>query len=162
MRAIVLSDSHGDTASLERAIASVGEKNIDMIIHLGDIARDTDYLEMMYYPVKVVSVLGNNDFLRGGDHERVIEFDSHKILICHGHTLGVSYGTQKLETLARQKGCEAALFGHTHTSSLKKCDDGLIVLNPGSVSRPRGGRPSFAVLETEGGKLKAAIVDWAL
>lgn len=162
MRAIVLSDSHGDTASLERAIASVGEKNIDMIIHLGDIARDTDYLEMLYYPIKVVSVLGNNDFLHSGDYERVIEFDSHKILICHGHTLGVSYGTERLETLARQKDCEVALFGHTHHATLKKCDDGLIVLNPGSVSRPRGGRPSFAVLESEDGKLKAAIIDWVL
>lgn len=162
MRAIVLSDSHGDTASLERAIASVGEKNIDMIIHLGDIARDVDYLEMLFYPIKVVSVLGNNDFLRTGDYERTIEFDSHKILICHGHTLSVSYGTEKLEALAQQKECEAALFGHTHSALLKKSDDGLIVLNPGSVSRPRGGRASFAVLETDGEKLKAAIIDWVL
>ena len=161
MRAIVLSDSHGDTASLERAIASVGEKNIDMIIHLGDIARDVDYLESLYYPIKVISVMGNNDF-RDGIYERAIEFDSHKIFICHGHTLGVSYGTEKLEALARQKGCEAALFGHTHHASLQKCEDGLIVLNPGSVSRPRGGRPSFAVLESENGKLKAAIIDWVL
>ncbi len=162
MRAVVLSDSHGDTASLERAIASVGEKNIDMIIHLGDIARDVDYLEMMYYPTKVVSVVGNNDFLRSGDHERVITFDNHKIFICHGHTLGVSYGTEKLETVARQKDCEAALFGHTHHAILKKCDDGLIILNPGSVSRPRGTRPSFAILETDEGKLKAVINDWVL
>lgn len=162
MRAIVLSDSHGDTASLERAITSVGEKNIDMIIHLGDIARDVDYLEMMCYPIKVVSVVGNNDFLRSGDCERVITFDNHKIFICHGHTLGVSYGTEKLEALARQKGCEAALFGHTHHAMLKKCDDGLIVLNPGSVSRPRGGRASFAILETDEGKLKAVINDWVL
>lgn len=162
MRAIVISDSHNDTASCERAISSVGEKNIDMIIHLGDIARDVDYIEMLYYPIKVVSVVGNNDFLRSGDSERVIDFDGHKIFICHGHTLSVSYGTEKLETIARQKGCEAALFGHTHKSVLKKCGDGLLVLNPGSVSKPRGGKPSFAVLETENGKLSAAIVDWVL
>ena len=162
MRAIVLSDSHGDTASLERAIAAVGEKNIDMIIHLGDIARDVDYLEMMYYPKRVASVVGNNDFMRSGDHERVIDFDGHKIFICHGHTLGVSYGTERLETIARQKGCEAALFGHTHQPTHKKCDDGLIVLNPGSVSRPRGSKPSFAILETEDEKLKAVINDWVL
>ena len=162
MRAIVLSDSHGDTPSLERAIASVGEKNIDMIIHLGDIARDVDYLEMLYYPIRVASVVGNNDFMRQGDHERVIDFDGHKIFICHGHTLGVSYGTERLETMARQKGCEAALFGHTHSNMLKKCDDGLIVLNPGSVSRPRGTKASFAILESENGELKAVIVDWVL
>ncbi len=162
MRAIVLSDSHGDASSLERAIASVGEKNIDMIIHLGDIARDVDYLEMLYYPIRVASVVGNNDFMRQGDHERVIDFDGHKIFICHGHTLGVSYGTERLEAIARQKGCEAALFGHTHSNVLKKCEDGLIILNPGSVSRPRGTKASFAILETENGKLKAAVVDWVL
>ena len=162
MRAIVLSDSHNDTASCERAIASVGEKNIDMIIHLGDIARDVDYLEMLYYPVKVVSVLGNNDFLRTGDCEKVIQFDGHNIFICHGHTLSVNYGTEKLETIARQKGCKAALYGHTHHAVLKKADDGLMILNPGSTSRPRGGKASFAVLETEGDKLSAAIIDWIL
>ena len=160
MRAIVISDSHTDVSSCERAISACGK--IDMIIHLGDVARDVDYLEMCYYPIPVVSVLGNNDFLRSGDYERVIDFDSHKIFIAHGHTLGVSYGTGQLEAAARQKGCEAALYGHTHRSVLKKCEDNLLVLNPGSVSRPRGCAPSFAVLETDGGKLSAVIVDWVL
>ena len=117
---------------------------------------------MLYYPIKVVSVIGNNDFLRTGDSERVIDFDGHKIFICHGHTVGVNYGTERLESVARQKGCEAALFGHTHHSVMKKSEDGLLILNPGSVSRPRGGSPSFAVLETENGKLSAAIIDWVL
>ena len=162
MRAIILSDSHNNAAACERAIASVGEKNIDMIIHLGDIARDVDYLECCYYPIKVISVLGNNDFLHSGDHERVIEFDGHRIFICHGHTLGVNYGTERMESVARQKGCEAAFFGHTHHSMMERRDDGFLILNPGSVSQPRGGSPSFAVLETEGGKLKAAIIDWVL
>ena len=160
MRAIVLSDSHNNTEACEKAINSVDK--IDMIIHLGDIAKDVEYLEALYFPTKVVSVLGNNDFMRQGDYERVIEFDSHRIFICHGHTLGVSYSTARLESVAREKGCSAALYGHTHVSSLKKSDDGLLLLNPGSVSRPRGDVPSFAVLETENSKLKAVIVNWVL
>lgn len=160
MRAIVLSDSHNNVSACEAAIAASGK--LDLIIHLGDIARDTDYLEAMYYPVRFASVLGNNDFLRQGDYERVIEFDGHKIFICHGHTLGVRTGTDRLEAMARQKGCEAALFGHTHQSCLRKSDDGFLILNPGSVSQSRGGNPSFAILETEGEKLKAVIVDWVL
>lgn len=160
MRAIVISDSHNDTAACERVIQSIDKP--DLIIHLGDIARDADYLEMLCYPTRFVSVLGNNDFLRHGDYERVVEFDGHKIFICHGHTLGVCTSTERLEAVARKKQCSAALFGHTHRAVLKKCDDGLLVLNPGSVSRPRGGKPSFAVLETENNKLKAVIVDWLL
>lgn len=160
MRAIVLSDSHNNVSACEAAIAASGK--LDLIIHLGDIARDTDYLETMYYPIRVVSVLGNNDFLRQGDYERVIEFDGHKIFICHGHTLGVRMGTERLENIARQKGCEAALFGHTHQSCLKKSEDGFLILNPGSVSQPRGGKPSFAILETEENELRSVIVDWIL
>lgn len=160
MRAIVISDSHNNTAVCEQAIAASGK--LDLIIHLGDIARDVDYIESLYYPIKVASVLGNNDFMRTDDYERVIDFDGHKIFICHGHTLGVRMGTDRLEAVARQKGCEAALFGHTHQSCLKKSDDGFLILNPGSVSQPRGGKPSFAILETEENKLRAVIVDWVL
>lgn len=160
MRAIVLSDSHNDTSSCERAINASGK--LDLIIHLGDIARDVDYLEAYYYPIKVVSVLGNNDFLRDGVYEKVIEFDSHKIFICHGHTLSVSSTTKRLEEAARRNGCEAALFGHTHRSVLKRSEDGILILNPGSVSRPRGCKESFAILETDGKELKAVIVDWVL
>lgn len=159
MRAIVVSDSHTDTASLERAIESQGK--LDLIIHLGDVARDVDYIESNYYPVKVVSVLGNNDY-RYEDYERVIDFDGHKIFICHGHTQSVSSGYERLEATARSKGCEAALFGHTHLSVLQKREDGFLLVNPGSVSKPRGCKPSFAVLETENGKLKAVVVDWVL
>lgn len=159
MRAIVVSDSHTDTASLERAIDSQGK--LDLVIHLGDVARDVDYIETMYYPVKVVSVLGNNDY-RYEDYERVLDFDGHKIFICHGHTQSVSSGYERLEATARSKGCEAALFGHTHRSTLEKRNDGFLLINPGSVSKPRGCKPSFAVLETENGKLKAVIVDWVL
>jgi putative phosphoesterase len=160
MRAIVLSDSHNDISSCERAINASGQ--LDLIIHLGDIARDVTFIESCYYPIKVVSVLGNNDFLCPGDYERVISFGPHKIFICHGHTQNVSSSLAMLENTARKSGCEAALFGHTHRSVLKKSDDGILILNPGSVSRPRGGKPSYAILESDGKELKAVIVDWVL
>ncbi len=160
MRAIVVSDSHMDTGALERAIDSQGK--LDLIIHLGDVARDVRHIESLYYPVRVVSVTGNNDFCADEDYEKVIDFDGHKLFLCHGHTQSVSNGTERLENAARRLGCEAALFGHTHHSLLKKCEDSLLLINPGSVSKPRGTRASFAVLETENGRLKAVIVDWIL
>ncbi len=161
MRAIVLSDSHGNVRACEKAIDSMGE--IDLIIHLGDIARDVKAIRQKYPHVSLVSVIGNNDFsFSSEDYERVIEFDGHKIFICHGHTLGVTHGTQRLEAVALKKGCEAALFGHTHCAYDKKGEPGIIILNPGSVSRPRSGSPSFAVLETDSGILSSIVCDWIL
>lgn len=39
---------------------------------------------------------------------------------------------------ARELGCGAALFGHTHIPFLDEGGD-VILLNPGSPSQPRGG-----------------------
>lgn len=160
MRAVILSDSHGDTASCERAIQSAGE--IDLILHLGDIVRDVNYLESRYYPIPVKSVTGNNDFFHTGDYERVVEFDGHRIFMCHGHTLGVNRGHERLINAAMRNNCSVALYGHTHRAFYEKNESGVLVVNPGSCSRPRGGEPSFAVLETDKSKIDAVIIDWVL
>lgn len=161
MRAVVLSDSHGDIRACEKAIDSMGE--VDLIIHLGDIARDVRHISQKYPEIRLASVIGNNDFCFSKDElEKVIEFDGHKIFICHGHTLGVHHGTERLESVALQKGCVAALFGHTHCAIDKMSGGGILILNPGSVSRPRSGSASFAVLETDGGNLSSMICDWIL
>ncbi len=161
MRAVVLSDSHGDIRACEKAIDSMG--TVDLIIHLGDIARDVRNISQRYPEIRLVSVIGNNDLSFSKDElEKIVDFDGHKIFICHGHTLGVNHGTERLESVALQKGCTAALFGHTHCAVDKKAGSGILVLNPGSVSRPRSGSASFAVLETDGGKLSTMICDWIL
>ena len=90
MRAIVLSDSHNDTSSCERAINASGK--LDLIIHLGDIARDVDYLEAYYYPIKVVSVLGNNDLSMAGlyavTHSASEELENYARLVSWGELCG--------------------------------------------------------------------------
>ena len=158
MRIIVFSDSHGNTYSLEAALYKIGK--FDAIIHLGDIQSDVDYLEALYGDVPIYSVLGNNDFFASGSHEKTVTIDGYKIFIAHGHTLGVHIDTERLIKAAKREGAAAALFGHTHRAVLEHTD-GILVLNPGSTSRPRGGKPSFAVIETDK-KLDAVIVDWML
>ena len=161
MRAVVLSDSHGDIHACEKAIDSMSK--VDLIIHLGDIARDVRHISLKYPEIRLASVVGNNDVCFSTDElEKVIEFDGRKIFICHGHTLGVHHETERLESVALKKGCSVALFGHTHCAVDKKSGSGILVLNPGSVSRPRSGSASFAVLETDGGKLSSMICDWIL
>ena len=46
MRAIILSDSHGDVRACMRAIEAMSP--CDMIIHLGDIQRDVDFIKKEY------------------------------------------------------------------------------------------------------------------
>ena len=161
MRAIILSDSHGDVRACMRAIEAMSP--CDMIIHLGDIQRDVDFIKKEYPDIPVFSVMGNNELFCCGKTEDVVQFGDYRLFICHGHTFGVHRSTQRLEEAALKNGCCAALFGHTHIPVFEKTEDGLLLVNPGSVSRPRWGCESFAVLETEGGSFpNGLIVDWVI
>ena len=92
-------------------------------------------------------VMGNNDFFSMLDREREIEIVGHKILLTHGHYYGVSMGPEGLADEARSRGCDIAMFGHTHKPFLGEIG-GVMVLNPGSLSYPRqeGRRPSYMIM----------------
>jgi hypothetical protein len=55
--------------------------------------------------------------------------------------------------------CKIALFGHTHIYRTD-CIDGMYVMNPGSIDRPRGRNPaSYGVIEISGeGKVSMNIM----
>ncbi len=159
MRIIVFSDSHGNVTCMDRAIGAIG--SFDAIIHLGDIDRDARYLEQKYSQYPIYAVRGNNDFGCSRQTELTAELDGVKIYLCHGHTLSVHRGTDALLRAAKSRGCSVALYGHTHIP-FEKTEDGILLFNPGSCSRPRSGAPSFGILETENGRCGSVIVDWIL
>lgn len=159
VRILVFSDSHGDTACMDRAVKAI--KSFDTIIHLGDIDRDARYLEQNYHQYPIYAVQGNNDFCCQRERELTVELGGVKIYMCHGHTRGVHRGTDELLLAAESRGCSVALYGHTHIPN-DKTENGILIFNPGSCSRPRTGAPSFGVLEIENGKCTSVIVDWIL
>ena len=85
-RVLVLSDSHGNVGNMIRAVK---REEPDMILHLGDCVVDADALRREFPHITMVNVPGNCDFSRG-DTERLIDIDGYKVLMCHGHTYGVS------------------------------------------------------------------------
>ena len=73
-----------------------------------------------------------------------------KCFLAHGHTYGVGLDTRMIAEEAEIRGCEVAMFGHTH-KPYDRVVDGILCLNPGSVSYPRQAdrRPSFLVIESD-------------
>ena len=100
-----------------------------------------------------------SDFLSDLPREEIIDLAGKKILVTHGHTYGVSGVTDGIVEAARARGCEAVLFGHTHYPEIEM-QEGILVINPGSLTFPRqrGRKFSYAVMEAEEGKdLQAEI-----
>ena len=67
-------------------------------------------------------------------------------------------GLGELCRRAAQLGCVAAFYGHTHLARVD-CLGPLTLVNPGSLSWPRGGAlPSYAVAGTSPDGLAASVV----
>ena len=144
MRIGVVSDTHGDDFAVEQVLKAAGK--VDVWIHLGDNFRDAG--DFGKNGALVYGVAGNCDFI--GETERVICLDGVKIFACHGHTYGVNSGTVRLAYRAEELGCSVALYGHTHVPNTD-ADANLLILNPGSPAKPRGGAAhTFAMLTTDG------------
>lgn len=146
MKILVVSDTHGKHDNLDAAI----ERELpDRIFHLGDGEGCETYLEAVAdCPVDIVR--GNCDYGSDLPTETIVTVGRHRILLTHGHCHHVNFGTEILETEAKQKEADVVIFGHTHVPLLQESE--VTVLNPGSISFPRqeGKKPSYAVIEWDG------------
>ena len=149
MKIVVVSDTHRKDDNLKLVLSE--ECPLDMLIHLGDAEGSEHFIPDWVNPeCRMEMVLGNNDFFSRLDREREIDIAGHKAFITHGHYYGVSMGPEGLVDEAKSRGCDIAMYGHTHRPFLDVID-GVTVLNPGSLSYPRqeGRRPSYMIIHVD-------------
>ena len=149
MKILVVSDTHRKDDNLKLVLSE--ECPLDMLIHLGDAEGSEHFIPDCVNPeCRMEMVLGNNDFFSRLDREREIDIAGHKAFITHGHYYGVSMGPEGLVDEAKSRGCDIAMYGHTHRPFLDVID-GVTVLNPGSLSYPRqeGRRPSYMIIHVD-------------
>lgn len=146
MRILVISDTHRHLGHVIDLLE--GDHRFDAIIHLGDHLSDAEDL-MSMYDLPVACVAGNCDFGVGKNaYSQVVEYMGKRIYICHGHMARVKYGDEMLRQLIREEGYDMALYGHTHCASISYEGDSIL-MNPGSISLPRDGDPSFGVIHID-------------
>ena len=149
MKILVVSDTHRKDDNLKLVLSE--ECPLDMLIHLGDAEGSEHFIPDWVNPeCRMEMVLGNNDFFSRLDREREIDIAGHKAFITHGHYYGVSMGPEGLVDEAKSRGCDIAMYGHTHRPFLDVID-GVTVLNPGSLSYPRQEcrRPSYMIIHVD-------------
>ena len=151
MKILIVSDTHRRDGNLLEVIEKTAP--FDMMIHLGDTEGSEAYFkDWIKNDLCVVHVVrGNNDFFSHTEAEKEISIGKYRAFLCHGHMYGVSLGTENIKEEARSRKVNVVMFGHTHKPYLEYCSDGLVVLNPGSLSYPRqeGRRPSYIVMDLD-------------
>jgi putative phosphoesterase len=165
----ILSDSHINEKQLKaegypkllKTLKTIF-KDVDHIIHAGDICVDKFIADIAAETGKPVSaVSGNMDFDTKWPKKLTLEFEGIKI--------GITHDLNDFATAFPEKSIRVFIYGHTHLPSIKDSPQGVLMINPGSLLNPRAkkyfkgffkdqkARSSVAFLNLENGIVLATI-----
>lgn len=170
MKIMIASDLHGSSPAVRNLLAAFDASGAERLVLLGDILYHgprNDLPEgydpksvialLSPYADKILCVRGNCDaevdqmvlpFPIMAETE-TLSVDGRTWFAAHGHRAGANPSVDDLPPLPRGS---VVLTGHTH---IPTCDrdgsgDGVLRLNPGSVSIPKGGFPATYALYADG------------
>ncbi len=166
---LIVSDTHRNYFAFEQTITQ--NPDCDALLFCGDgITEITRLAEnalqdkalLKIVPSVIAFVQGNNDcdmypIVNVNANEKndepyytqikvpanqCIKICGHSIFMTHGHRFSLYNGTEKIEEVAKLADYKIALFGHTHIPLQRKVYPDLTIINPGSITFPRGGSPA--------------------
>lgn len=141
MNVVVLADTHLRSApdgSLRRWLPPAADEYLeaaDVILHAGDLL-DSTVLERLRRYAPVHAVLGNNDLDMVGLLPEILEVDLSGVRIAMVHDSGPAAGRARRLRL-RFPEAHVVVFGHSHTPTNEKGEDGQLLFNPGSPTQRR-------------------------
>jgi putative phosphoesterase len=145
----VISDTHG---YLPDGVAGAFA-GVSRILHAGDI-DNAAVLEVLGRMAPVTAVRGNMD--NRGEVRALNRTDMEHIA---GRLIYMKHSIDYLDIDPVKAGVACVVSGHTHRPRIETAA-GVLYLNPGSASRPRGGfAPSVALLRIDEAKIDAEIID---
>ena len=161
MKYMFASDIHGSALCCRKLLSAFQREEAERLVLLGDILYHgpRNDLPAEYAPKEVIGLLNGMKerilCIRGNcDAEvdqMVLEFPimaDYALLVLEGRSFYLSHGHIYHEgNLPPLMPGDVFVYGHTHVLRAEK-KDGLVYLNPGSVSLPKQGNPpTYGVLE---------------
>lgn len=167
MKYLVVSDIHGALKGASAIKELEDFHETDAVLLLGDILYHgprndlpEDYAPKEVIPLisalkdRIIAVRGNCDaevdqmvlgFPISADYNELF-VGKHKVFMTHGHV----YSPKNMPELSSGM---IFLSGHTHLPEAHQ-KDGVFILNPGSISLPKGGHPcTYGILDKKGFKI---------
>lgn len=161
MKYLFASDIHGSEYYADKIVRKFDELGAENIILMGDLlyhgARndlpggyDTKAVTKILnaYSTKIIACRGNCD---SEVDQMVLDFpmqSDYNILNLNGITFFQTHGhIYSPEHMPPMGVCRAFVFGHIHLPVARE-ENGVVILNPGSTTIPKGGNPgSYGVLD---------------
>ena len=140
MRLAVISDIHGNLPAVEAVLADIAARDVDAVCHLGDLVGYGPWPNEVVERIRdegIAGVAGNYD-----------------TTVAHGHA---NCGCQYDDPRQRAREGDSVFVGHTHTPWTRSFR-GTILVNTGSVGRPRDGDPRASYALAEAGAAAIEVV----
>lgn len=167
----VISDTHipSRAKSLPKEISEIF-KNVDLIIHSGDI-ENLETIGKLEKIAKVIAVQGNMDQkeikekLPIGIALGIYDWEIGIVHSPFSFWLGsyFNFAQEKMaEKLAKKENFDILIFGHTHQPFLKTLTlngKKVLLINPGSATFPLFGKSSVAILKINQDNFEAKLVN---
>jgi hypothetical protein len=157
----LISDTHVPVRArtIPKQVFKVFE-NADFIVHAGDLVQLSviDELEQL---APVLAVYGNMDGpeIRGKLQKmNFLKVFDWKIGVMHNPS--ALFGTGKMRQIAAQNGLDVLVYGHTHSSSIKR-EGKKLFINPGSPTNPIPAffnKPTVALLRVTKERMTPTII----
>lgn len=156
MKALIVSDNHGNIQILEELI-DLYQDEVDVWLHCGDSEfMSTAAIWETFKPVR-----GNMDTGYALPLEHLETFGDERLLVVHGHNHRVGFTLDFINELAREQTADIVFYGHTHIATVDKIKD-IYFINPGSIVQPRGALRvgSYAIYEKNKDGRFIRFYDW--
>lgn len=166
MNIFITSDTHGDLTNVLEMYDVITSENtpegvphfdsFDCLIHCGDYKKDAYELSKKL-GLDVYCAFGNCDGHWSPDFD-IVDTDAGSIVVTHGHMEDINNTHEHLYELAEDQGCNCICYGHSHIPVFDE-ENGYMVINPGSPSRPLDGTDgSCAVLTADENGYRGELV----
>jgi hypothetical protein len=164
LRIGIISDTHDNLQSVEKAINRLNQEKVNLVLHAGDYVSPFVIPKFKTLNCKLIGVFGNND----GDHTFIrqkfsetencaihslfaeVVVDNFRIALLHGEE------TELLNVLINSQYFDAVIYGHSHSVFSGKNGKTLII-NPGELCGYLTGRSTMMILNTN--KKETEIID---
>jgi len=164
MKFAIISDTHGNVANFKKAIKWINEKNIQLILHCGDIGNPESLKESLEnFQGELLGVFGNMD----ADFKILIEEYNKisKVKInnkifetkIENKNIAITHKPEDAKILAESKKFNLVFYGHTHKPWEERVGNCRLV-NPGELAGQIF-KPTFAIYDTEKDLLELKILE---
>jgi len=150
----IISDTHDNKTSIEKAVNKFNEYDVKTVIHAGDHIAPFTVRWMSKLNSNVVGVAGNND----GDRRLLRKLyegygwkfeDLIAEVVIDGVKIAVTHGTYEaiVNALIYSGRYDVVIYGHTHRYRIERVGDTLVI-NPGEACGYLTGLESIVLLDT--------------